>query len=202
MRAAHVARAAKASRSRVTQPLDTIPADDAEAKGVISSGNPSRRALRGGTRGSSWSRRSPIAGLLFAGCSADVLAPARRPSPTPSPDRERDLCRPRQAAPAVTETQAQRILSKVAQTVSEADAAARRDLAATRLAGAVLDERKANYLIRSKVAEHAALPRDPDRAAEIVLPQAYDEWPRTFMTVVGERGDDAVAPTVAVADPR
>lgn len=179
-----------------TQPIDTIPAVEAEAKGVISSGTPSRRALRGGTRGFVIVPSIAIAGLLFTGCTAESwpqLAASTSPSPSASVIADDD-----QDAPAVTETQAKRILAKVAQTVSEADVAADGELAATRLAGAVLDERKANYLIRSKVADHAALPAIPTEPLQIVLPQAYDEWPRTIMTVVGESGETTVAPTVAV----
>lgn len=179
-----------------TQPLDTIPAGDAEAKGVISSGTPSRRALRGGTRGFIVIPSLALAGLLFTGCTAaswPQLAPSATPSPTASV-----LDADQQDAPAVTETQAKRILAKVAQTVSEADVAADGDLAATRLAGAVLDERKANYLIRSKVADHPALAAIPTEPLQIVLPQANDDWPRTIMTVVGEEGETTVAPTVAV----
>lgn len=179
----------------VTQPIDTIPADDAEAKGVISSG-PSRRALRGGTRGFVVIPSLAIAGLLFTGCTAESW-PQIGPSATPSPSAS-VIADDEQDAPAVTETQAKRILAKVAQTVSEADLAADGELAATRLAGAVLDERKANYLIRSKVADHPALAAIPTEPLQIVLPQAYDEWPRTIMTVVGEEGETTVAPTVAV----
>jgi hypothetical protein len=105
-----------------TQPLDTIPAGDAEAKGVISSGTPSRRALRGGTRGFIVIPSLALAGLLFTGCTAaswPQLAPSATPSPTASV-----LDADQQDAPAVTETQAKRILAKVAQTVSEADVAA------------------------------------------------------------------------------
>lgn len=180
----------------VTQPLDTIPAGDAEAKGVISSGTPSRRALRGGTRGFVVIPSIVVAGLLFTGCtpaSWPQLAASSSPSPSASV-----IADPDQDAPAVTETQAKRILAKVAQTVSEADVAADGNLAATRLDGAVLDERAANYLIRGKVSDYAALPAIPTEPLQIVLPQAYDEWPRTFMTVVGEEGETTVAPTVAV----
>lgn len=180
----------------VTQPLDTIPAGDAEAKGVISSGTPSRRALRGGTRGFVVIPSIVVAGLLFTGCtpaSWPQLAASASPSPSASV-----IADPDQDAPAVTETQAKRILAKVAQTVSEADVAADGNLAATRLDGAVLDERAANYLIRGKVSDYAALPAIPTEPLQIVLPQAYDEWPRTFMTVVGEEGETTVAPTVAV----
>ncbi len=180
----------------VTQPLDTIPAGDAEAKGVISSGAPSRRALRGGTRGFVVIPSIAIAGLLFTGCTAESW-PQLAASVTPSPSAS-VIAADEQDAPAVTETQAKRILAKVAQTVSEADVAADGELAASRLAGAVLDERKANYLIRSKVGDHPALPAIPTEPLQIVLPQAYDLWPRTIMTVVGEEGETTVAPTVAV----
>lgn len=177
-----------------TQPLDTIPTGDAEAKGVISAG-PSRRALRG-TRGFVVVPVLAVAGVLLAGCSAESwpqLAPSATPSPSASAISTAD-----QPAPAVTETQAQRILTKVAQTVGEADAAADGEMAATRLEGAVLDERKANYLIRSKVADHAPLAAIPTEPMQIVLPQASEQWPRTFMTVVGDDAEGSPAPSVAV----
>jgi hypothetical protein len=178
-----------------TQPLDTITAGEAEAKGVISSGTPSRRALRG-SRGFVVLPTIAIAGLLLSGCSAESW-PQLGETPTPSPSAT-IISAEDQPAPAVTETQAQRILAKVAQTVADADSAADGDLAATRLSGAVLDERKANYLIRSKVADHAPLAAIPTEPLQIVLPQANDEWPRTFMTVVGDDSEGSPAPTVAV----
>jgi hypothetical protein len=176
-----------------TQPLETIP--DAEKKGVISAAPAGRRGI---SRGRAFVALPivTVAALAFSGCSAEAW-PQLGPTPTPSPTST-VLAAENQQQPAVTETQAQRILTRIAQTVADADAAGDEELAATRLAGAVLDERKANYTIRESVADHAPLSAIPTDPLQIVLPQAFDGWPRTFMTVVADDADDAAAPTIAV----
>lgn len=176
-----------------TQPIETIPS--AERKGIISMGKPLRRLI---TRGRAFTAVPVLtaAALTFTGCSAEAW-PQLGPTPTPSPTST-VIAPESQQQPAVTETQARRILTRISETVAEADAAGDADLAATRLAGAVLDERKANYQIRSSVADHPApapIPADP---VQIVLPQAFDGWPRTFMTVVADEADETAAPTIAV----
>ena len=180
-----------------TEPIDL--AVEGGKKGVISSGR--RPAIK--------ARRSfvvvpaiAMSGLLFAGCSSDAwpdLAVSATPSPTSSV-----IVPEGQQSPAVTETQAERILARIASTVAEADAAADADLAASRLAGPALAERQTNYGLRAQLPEQTPLAPIPDRPVEIVLPQAFDEWPRSFMTVVEASDDTTVAPTIMVmtqADP-
>jgi hypothetical protein len=180
-----------------TEPIDL--AVEGADKGVISAGR--RRALPG--------RRSFVAlpavavsALLFAGCSADAW-PDLSPTPTPSPSAS-VIVPEGQQAPAVTETQAERILTRISGTVAEADAAVDAELAASRLEGPALAERQTNYALRGQLPEQTPLPPIPDSPVEIVLPQAFDQWPRSFMTVVEDPDDSTVAPTIMVmtqADP-
>lgn len=172
-----------------TQPIQTIEAA------------PKRRALTTGRTAEKKSGPNPpkngrarrvllvipaaaVATTLFAGCSPEAwpqLGPT--PTPTPTPTVLDDEAA---QAPAVTERQAERILARVAQTVAEADEAANADLAATRLGGVALEERKTNYTIRGTVADHAPLPAIPTTVASFVLPQAYEGWPRSVLMVVGD----------------
>jgi hypothetical protein len=62
-------------------------------------------------------------------------------------------------------------------------------LASTRLDGAVLAERETNYRLRGALPDEAALPAIPTKPLEIVLPQAYDSWPRSVMAVVNDEAD-------------
>jgi len=151
-------------------------------KGVISSGSasPTRR-----------SRRAFIAvplafsALLFAGCSPDAW-PHFGPSATPSASAT--VVADDQQAPAVTEPQAEHILASIARTVATADAKMNATTAATRLAGAPLAERRANYTIRKKakgVSAPAAIPAT-GLSRGVVLPQAYDGWPRTVMMIASD----------------
>ncbi|WOQ70568.1 glycosyl transferase [Microbacterium limosum] len=174
-----------------TQPIDTLPPSD--GKGFVGS-TPPRRALQ--RRALHALPALVVAGLVVSGCSAEAW-PQLGPTPTPSPTAT-VLTTEDQQQPVVTETQAQRILARVAETVAEADAAGDADLAATRLDGAVLAERQTNYQIRSSVSDHPALPAIPSEPVEIVLPEAKNGWPRTFMTVVAPAEGESAAPSIAV----
>lgn len=177
-----------------TEPIDL--AVEGEDKGVVSAGRPRRRrALPGSGRRLVAVPVIALSMLAFAGCSADAwpqLEASETPSPTPSvivPDG--------QQAPAVTDTQAERILTRVSSAVADADAALDPAAAATRLTGAALAERETNYTVRGQIADAAALPSIPDEPVEIILPQASDGWPRSFLSVV-EGTDATAAPTIMV----
>lgn len=171
---------------------------DAEAKGVISE-SPGRRGTRG--RGALGGRRAfiavPALGVsvaLLAGCSADAwpqFAAPETPSPTPTV-----IVPEGQFPPAVTEAQAQRIVSRVSSTVAQADAALDATAAAERLAGPALAERQTNYTLRAAIPDRAALPAIPAEPVQIVLPQTTGAWPRTLMTVV--ESADAATPTTTI----
>nr|WP_208382663.1 glycosyl transferase [Microbacterium ulmi] len=172
----------------VTEPIDL--AVESEDKGVITSTPRTRRAISG--------RRAFVAvpavavsALLFTGCTADAwptLAPTATPTPTAS------LIVPEgQQQPAVTEAQAERILSRISATVEEADTNLDEALAATRLDGAVLAERTTNYTLRGAIPDQAPLEKIPAKPLEITLPQAQDAWPRTVMTVVTDAADKSAS---------
>lgn len=181
----------------VTEPIDL--AAEADDKGVISASGTRRggriRAIT--SRG----RRSfvvvpfaLVASLVVTGCSPEAW-PQLDDSPSPSPS-ETIVVPEGQQAPAVTEEQAKAILTRVSETVAAADSALDADLAAQRLSGPALAERETNYTIRKTVADHPAPPAIPSSPVKIVLPQAFDGWPRSVLTVVEGESDSSVAPTI------
>jgi hypothetical protein len=169
----------------VTEPIDL--AVEGADKGVISSGPTTRRSVTSGKRAFVLIPAVAVSALLFAGCSADSW-PQLAGSPTPSPT-ETIIVPEGQQAPAVTKAQAERIIARIAETAADADEAMDATLAATRLDGAVLDERATNYKLRGAIADYGALAAIPTKPLEIVLPQAYDGWPRSVMAVVNDEED-------------
>ncbi|WP_248243002.1 glycosyl transferase [Microbacterium kunmingense] len=172
----------------VTEPIDL--AVEGKGKGVISASG--RRALTGGRRRLIVVPAVAVSALLFAGCSSEAW-PQFAPSPSPTPSAS-VIVPEGQQAPVVTEAQADRIWTRIAETVAAADEAADETLAATRLDGAVLAARSTNYALRAAIGDYpapAALPAEP---LTLVLPQAYDEWPRSIVGVV----DDTAANTSSI----
>ena len=169
----------------VTEPIDL--AVEGADKGVISATPPTRRSVTTGKRAFVIIPAVAVSALLFSGCSADSW-PQLASSPTPSPT-ESVIVPEGQQAPAVTKAQAERIISRIASTAADADAAMDGTLAATRLDGAVLDERETNYRLRGALPDEAVPAAIPTKPLEIVLPQAYDEWPRSVMAVVNDEAD-------------
>lgn len=165
-----------------TQPVDlSVEKGD---KGVISA-SPTRRALgRKKRRAFLVVPAVAVSGLLFAGCSAEAW-PQLSATPTPTPSAT-VIAPESQQAPAVTETQAERILERIAEQVAAADEAKDAAAAALRLTGPALAERETNYRLRAAIAEEEPLTAVPAGPLAILLPQAYDAWPRTFMAVVGD----------------
>ncbi|MEU1970612.1 glycosyl transferase [Microbacterium sp. NPDC019599] len=169
----------------VTEPIDL--AVDGASKGVISSGAPTRRALSGGRRSFVLVPAVAVSALLFTGCSADAW-PDLAGSPTPTPT-ETVVVPEGQQAPAVTEAQATRILARIASTVAKADEKLSTKLAASRLSGTVLEERKTNYKLRDLVPEYDAPAAIPTKPVFPLLPQAIDGWPRTVLAVVADEAN-------------
>jgi len=167
----------------VTEPID-IAIDDDDGKGVISSQRNTRRAVTTGRRAFAVLPVVAVSALLFSGCSADAW-PQLGPTPTPSPTAT-VIAPEGQQAPAVTKAQAERILTRIAATVADADAAMDGDLADTRLEGAALAARDTNYKLRSAIADYPAPAPILAKPLEIILPQAYDEWPRSVIAVADD----------------
>ncbi|MFG6401637.1 glycosyl transferase [Microbacterium sp. P04] len=177
----------------VTEPIDL--AVESEEKGVITAGAaPTRRSASSRRRAFVALPAIAVSAALFAGCSAGSW-PQLEQSPTPTPT-ETVIVPEGQQAPAVTQEQAGRIVARVAETIATADTSLDADLAATRLSGAALAERRTNYTLRAAIPDRAAPPAIPASPVEIVLPQAFDEWPRSVLTVVEDSTDATVAPTI------
>lgn len=168
----------------VTEPIDlTVEGED---KGVISA-TPSRRSLTRGKRSFAIVPVVAVSALLFAGCSPDAwpqLVGSPTPSATPSIIVPED-----QGSPAVTEAQAERILSRIAAQVTTADEANDATAAALRLGGQALAVRETNYRLRAALPEQATLDPIPSSGIRVLLPEAYDGWPRTFFAVVDGAAD-------------
>ncbi len=173
-----------------TEPID-LAVTDAD-KGVITA-TPSRRSLAQ-RRGFVALPAVAVTALLLSGCSSDAW-PQFAGSATPTPT-ETVIVPEGQDAPAVTEAQAQRILTRVAETVADADAAKDPTMAATRLDGAMLASRSTNYKLRTAISDYASPSAIPTKPLAILLPQAYDGWPRTVMTVVKDTTDATVPPAI------
>jgi len=167
----------------VTEPIDI--AIDHDDKGVISSSKSTRRAVSsGGRRAFAVLPVVAVSALLFSGCSADAW-PQLGSSPTPSPTAT-VIAPDGQQAPAVTKAQAERILTRIAATVADADAAMDGDLADTRLEGAALAARDTNYKLRAALGDYPAPAPILAKPLEIILPQAYDGWPRSVIAVADD----------------
>ncbi|MFH8250068.1 glycosyl transferase [Microbacterium sp. B2969] len=167
----------------VTEPID-IAVDNAE-KGVISSGQTGRRRALTGRRSLIVIPAVAVSALLFTGCSSDAW-PDFAGSPTPSPTQT-VVTQEGQNDPAVTESQAERILSRIASTVADADTKLDLALASTRLDGAMLAERQTNYTLRTAIADYKAPSAIPTKPVFPLLPEANDGWPRTVMAVVADK---------------
>ncbi len=181
----------------VTEPID-IAIDD-EAKGVISAGK-ARASLTRGRRSFLVAPAALVGLALLSGCSADAWpqAPAdTTPSPTVSV-----IVPESQQQPAVTTAQAEHILAEVAQTVAQADEAKNPDLVATRLGGAMLAQRKTNYTLRNAISDYPAAAPITTGVLEVVLPQAFDSWPRSFLAVVNnDTGNTSSIMVLSQQDP-
>lgn len=165
-----------------TQPIDL--AVEKADKGVISA-TPTRRQLARGKRSLIAVPAAAVTVALLSGCSADAW-PDFASTPTPTSTDTIIVPAGQDDAPAVTENQAQLIIARVAETVAQADEDMDADLAAQRLEGAALAERKTNYRLREKIEDQAALSALPASAIQVLLPEAYDGWPRTFFAVVSD----------------
>ncbi len=144
-----------------------------------------------------------LTAVLAAGCSADSWPQFDGASTSPSPSPT-VIAPENQKPPAVTESQAKRILQSASETVAEADSALDLDLATTRLDGPALAARTTEYALRSKIADMALPAAIPTDDFEVVLPEATDRWPRTVLMLSKSTGDDTVPPVLLMmtqADP-
>ena len=191
-------RRSRGPRRKAPPPLpDTQPIDVAEDPDSALAAPPTRRSL-GARRRLAVLIAALAVPITVSGCTGEAWPePAAAPaaSPTPTIVDAAD-----QQAPVVSVAQAERILQRVAETVAAADAARDPALAETRLDGAALAQRRTNYSLRGSIPDYAPSAPIPSGSLEITLPQAFEGWPRTFMTVA----DEETASTVMMltqADP-
>ncbi|UTT61825.1 hypothetical protein [Microcella humidisoli] len=175
----------------------------------------SSRALLGRPKGRRAAQRVAlvpgllIGSVLLAACTtggAGVVA-------TPTPEATEVAETP---AVAVTENQLERIVSRVALTIQQADDELDDELAATRLAGPALELREASYTIRDDEDDFAIVPTIPAGDVQLTLPQRLpdegDTWPRSVLAIVREpatvndEGEEQQTPPLALLlvqdDPR
>lgn len=195
------ARRAVGPRRKALPPAETEPIELTETagdKGVISA-TPTRRSLSRGRKRLAVVPVLALTGLVVSGCSAGSW-PQFDGESTPSPSAS-VIVPVDQGAPAVTETQAARILSSISAQVARADEGNDAEAAAQRLTGAALAVRKTNYQLRSKIADHASLAPVPASSLKVVLPEARDTWPRSFFAVVASSGGVRTLMSVSQEDP-
>ncbi len=124
-----------------------------------------------------------LSGALLLGACTSGGALSASPTPTPTEGTETP-------AVAVTEAQLARIISRVGQTLAEADEENDASLAATRLSGAALELRQAVYEMREEDDDLGTLVPFPQGDVELTLPQRLpaegDTWPRAVFAIVQE----------------
>ena len=168
----------------VTEPID-LSVEQAD-KGVITAA-PTRRQLSGGKRAFIAVPAVAVSALLFTGCTADAW-PDLAASPTPSASAT-VVVPEDQGSAVVTQAQAERIVGKIAAQVQDADEAMDATAAAERLDGTALAARETNYRLRAALPDQAASPAIPTGQLDVILPEANDGWPRTFLAVAPGSGD-------------
>ena len=145
-----------------------------------------------------------VSGLVLSGCSPEfwpTAAPeaAATATATPAPSAEDTEAPVADEAPqpAVTVPQLERIVGDIVALTAEADANLDADSLATRFTGPALEQRLANYKVRTADASYAATVALPDSPLTLTLPQQTDTWPRVVMTVL-QSADEASVPTMAL----
>jgi len=136
-----------------------------------------------------------VTAVLATGCTADSWPQLGSSSPTPTPTPT-VIAPDNQKPPAVTESQAKRIIEQISSTLEKADGAMDIELAKTRLDGAALAARTTDYALRTAIPESpvpAAIPTDD---VEVVLPEATDRWPRTVLLLTKSTGDETAPPVI------
>ncbi|WEO75886.1 hypothetical protein BJQ94_10880 [Cryobacterium sp. SO2] len=99
--------------------------------------------------------------------------------------------------PAVTQPQLERIVGDIVTLTAAADASLDADTLGTRFTGPALEQRLANYKIRSADSSFTPTIALPDAPLRLTLPQQTATWPRVVMTVL-QPVDETVEPTMAL----
>jgi hypothetical protein len=122
--------------------------------------------------------------LVLGGCQSPATPIS---SPTPSESATTSVVD--EIGPALNEQQVSRILGSIQAVVAEADASGDDALLQTRVAGASLLFREANYLLRTKSPDVLPLPPISTSVVSITIISKTEAWPRSLMVVTGT-GDE------------
>ena len=93
---------------------------------------------------------------------------------------------------ALNEAQVNKILVDLEKIAKDADLVSDKKVLVSRFAGPALEQRTANYVLRTRSASVAPMPKIVSKPITFSLPAATDAWPRTLMVVTDETGDDAL----------
>ena len=145
---------------------------------------PRRRGGRRALPFIAWALTVPV---MLAGCS---VFPSIFPEPLP-------VVKASPRGVAVTAAQFDRILGEVVATLAKADEQRAEDIASTRLDGAALRFRLAQYKVRAQSEDLADLFAIPAGKVRLLLPQKTITWPRSVFAVIDD-AEDLDAPSVAV----
>lgn len=145
-----------------------------------------------------------VSGLVLSGCSPQFW-PSAAPdavgtataTPTPAVSGTEAPVVDETPEPAVTVPQLERIVGDIVSLTAAADAKLDATSIATRFTGPALEQRLANYKIRTADASFAATTALPDSPLTLTLPQQTDSWPRVVMTVL-QSADESSVPTMAL----
>lgn len=185
-------------RAAITSDTRPSPEADADEPSNEKDNAGSQRAERVGKTARRRLLGLPALGLvavLAAGCSSESWPQLGSSSPTPSPSPT-VIAPENQKPPAVTESQASRILKQVSETLVAADTALDLDLAATRLDGAALRARTTDYALRKTLTDTPPPSAIPTDEVEVLLPEATERWPRTVLMLSKSSSDETVPPVI------
>ncbi|BDZ51151.1 hypothetical protein GCM10025867_33920 [Frondihabitans sucicola] len=143
-----------------------------------------------------------VASLGLAGCSSDYWPQIQSGDSTAAPTPTASSTAVPQASdlqpPAVTVSQATRIIQRITAVQTQADKNLDATLAGTRFTGPALAQRTANYTIRKADKTAAAPVTIPSGKITLTLPQQVDSWPRTVFAVVQDATADTKVSPVGV----
>ncbi len=147
----------------------------------------SPRRTRRGRHALGFVAMSTLVPTLLSGCS---LVPSFTPGPVPT-------ARAAARSVAVSPEQFDQIFASIQETLASADENHSADDVATRLAGAALRFRSAQYRLLDAGKNLATLFSIPNGTVRLLLPQRTNEWPRSVFAII-DNPDDKEAPSVAI----